>query len=37
MLVPSLDGVVDIGAPLARLWWTFFRDARRDPPAKPLP
>ena len=29
--IPGLDAVVDIGAPLALLWywWTFFRDARR--------
>jgi hypothetical protein len=29
--VPGLDAVIDIGAPVALLWywWTFFRDARR--------
>ena len=29
--IPGLDAVVDIGAPLALLWywWTFFRDTRR--------
>ena len=29
--IPGLDAAVDIGAPLALLWywWTFFRDARR--------
>jgi hypothetical protein len=29
--IPGLDAVVDVGAPLALLWywWTFFRDARR--------
>ncbi len=39
MRVPSLDAVVDIGAPLALLWywWTFFRNARRGPPEKPAP
>jgi hypothetical protein len=28
--IPGLDAVVDIGAPIALLWywWTFFRDAR---------
>ena len=32
--IPGLDAVVDIGAPLALIWfwWTFFRDARRGPP-----
>ena len=36
---PGLDAAVDIGAPLALFWhwWTFFRDARRDPPGKPAP
>jgi hypothetical protein len=34
--IPGLDAVVDIGAPLALLWywWTFFRDARRGPAVK---
>ena len=34
--IPGLDAVVDIGAPLALLWywWTFFRDARRVPSGK---
>jgi hypothetical protein len=29
--IPGLDTFIDIGAPLALLWywWTFFRDARR--------
>jgi hypothetical protein len=29
--IPGLDAVIDIGAPIALLWfwWTFFRDARR--------
>ena len=37
--IPGLDALVDIGAPLALLWywWTFFRDLRssraRPPPA----
>ena len=37
--IPGLDAVVDIGAPLALLWfwWTFFRDARRGPPGKRPP
>ena len=35
--IPGLDAVIDIGAPIALLWywWTFFRDARRGPPEKP--
>ncbi len=35
--IPGLDAVIDIGAPLALIWywWTFFRDARRGPPEKP--
>jgi hypothetical protein len=37
--IPGLDAVVDIGAPLALIWfwWTFFRDARRGPPSKRPP
>jgi hypothetical protein len=37
--IPGLDAVIDIGAPIALLWywWTFFRDARRGPPEKPAP
>jgi hypothetical protein len=37
MPIPGLDAVVDIGAPLALIWywWTFFRDARRGPSEKP--
>jgi hypothetical protein len=37
--IPGLDAVIDIGAPLALIWywWTFFRDARRGPPQKPAP
>jgi nucleoside recognition membrane protein YjiH len=37
--IPGLDAVIDIGAPLALLWywWTFFRDARRARPGKPSP
>jgi hypothetical protein len=37
--IPGLDAIVDFGAPLALLWywWTFFRNARRDPPGKPPP
>jgi hypothetical protein len=37
--IPGLDAVIDIGAPLALIWywWTFFRDARRRPPEKPAP
>jgi hypothetical protein len=29
--IPGLDTVIDIGTPIALLWywWTFFRDARR--------
>jgi hypothetical protein len=29
--VPGLDAAIDIGAPIALIWywWTFFRDARR--------
>jgi hypothetical protein len=39
--IPGLDAVIDIGAPLAIIWywWTFFRDARRGDsngaPARP--
>ena len=35
--IPGLDAVIDIGAPLALIWywWTFFRDARRGAPEKP--
>ena len=35
--IPGLDAVIDVGAPLALIWywWTFFRDARRGPPEKP--
>ena len=37
--IPGLDAVVDIGAPLALLWywWTFFRGARRAPSGKRPP
>jgi hypothetical protein len=37
--IPGLDAVVDIGAPLALIWfwWTFFRDARRGSPGKRPP
>ena len=37
--IPGLDAVVDIGAPLALIWywWTFFRDARRGPTEKRRP
>jgi hypothetical protein len=37
--IPGLDAVVDIGAPLALIWywWTFFRDARRGPSEKRRP
>jgi hypothetical protein len=37
--IPGLDAVIDIGAPIALIWywWTFFRDARRGPPEKPAP
>ena len=37
--IPGLDAVIDIGAPLALIWywWTFFRDARRRQPEKPAP
>jgi hypothetical protein len=37
--IPGLDAVIDIGAPVALIWywWTFFRDARRRPPEKPAP
>ncbi len=37
--IPGLDAVIDIGAPIALIWywWTFFRDARRRPPEKPAP
>ena len=37
--IPGLDAVIDIGAPLALIWywWTFFRFARRGPPQKPAP
>jgi hypothetical protein len=39
MPIPGLDAVVDIGAPLALIWywWTFFRNARRSPPGNPPP
>jgi hypothetical protein len=39
MLVIPATAVVDIGAPLALIWfwWTFFRDARRGPPSKRPP
>src|SRR3984957_12356967 len=39
MPIPGLDAFVDIGAPLALIWywWTFFRNARRRPPEKPAP
>ena len=35
--IPGLDAVIDIGAPLALIWywWTFFRDARRGPLRNP--
>ena len=37
--ISGLDAVVDIGAPLALIWfwWTFFRDARRVPAGKRPP
>src|SRR5580704_4207379 len=37
--IPGLDAVIDIGAPLALIWywWTFLRNARRGPPEKPAP
>ena len=37
--IPGLDAVIDIGAPLALIWywWTVFRDARRRQPEKPAP
>ena len=37
--IPGLDAVVDIGAPLALLWfwWTFFRDARHGSSGKRPP
>jgi hypothetical protein len=37
--IPGLDAVIDIGAPVALIWywWIFFRDARRRPPEKPAP
>jgi hypothetical protein len=39
MPIPGLDAFVDIGAPLALIWywWTFFRDARRGPTGKRPP
>ena len=37
--IPGLDLLVDIGAPLALLWywWTFFRDLRSNRPRRSLP
>jgi hypothetical protein len=37
--IPGLDAVIDIGAPIALIWywWTFFRDARRGHLKKPAP
>ena len=34
--IPGLDAIVDLGAPLALLWywWTFFRNVRRRPSEK---
>ncbi len=34
--IPGLDAVIDVGAPIALLWywWTFFLDARRGPSEK---
>jgi hypothetical protein len=39
MPIPGLDAVVDIGAPIALIWywWTFFRNARRGHPERPPP
>jgi hypothetical protein len=39
MPIPGLDAFVDIGAPLALIWywWTFFRNARRGPAGKRPP
>ena len=36
---PGLDAIVDFGAPIVLIWywWTFFRNARRGPPKKPVP
>ncbi len=38
-LIPGLDMAIDIGAPIALIWywWTFFRDARRGAPRSPPP
>ena len=35
--IPGLDTVIDIGAPIALIWywWTFFRDARRAGSRRP--
>ena len=37
--IPGLDALVDIGAPLALLWywWTFFRDLRSNRARSPAP
>ena len=37
--IPGLDAVIDIGAPLALIWywWTFFRNTRRGPSEKLRP
>ena len=37
--IPGLDMAIDIGAPIALIWywWTFFRDARRGAPRNPPP
>ena len=37
--IPGLDVLVDIGAPLALLWywWTFFRDLRSNGARRPTP
>ena len=37
--IPGLDMAIDIGAPIALIWywWTFFRDARRAGSRTPPP
>jgi hypothetical protein len=37
--IPGLDMAIDIGTPIALIWywWTFFRDARRSAPRSPPP
>jgi hypothetical protein len=39
MPIPGLDAVVDIGAPIALLWYwyTFFRDLRANQAKPPAP